>query len=77
MKKETRKSKEASPKQMVERIPQPKPFTPGITKLMVREHAFALFRDKLNRDQPLALEDWVLAEKDLVKDFDLTGGIPR
>jgi hypothetical protein len=47
-------------------IPQPKPFTPGITKGMVRQHAYEMFRDKLP-DQPLTLEDWVLAEKDLVK----------
>jgi len=44
---------------------QPKPFTPGITKAMVRQHAFEMFRDKLP-DNPLTLEDWVLAEKDLV-----------
>jgi hypothetical protein len=44
---------------------QPKPFTPGITKGMVRQHAYEMFRDKLP-DHPLTLEDWVLAEKDLV-----------
>jgi hypothetical protein len=44
---------------------QPAPFTPGITKGMVREHAFRLYRDKLP-DHPLTLENWVLAEKDLV-----------
>ena len=46
-------------------LEQPKPFTPGITKGMVREHAFRLYRDKLP-EHPLTLEDWVLAEKDLV-----------
>jgi len=46
-------------------VPQPKPFTPGITKGMVRQHAFTLYRDKLAHDK-LTLEDWVLAEKDLV-----------
>jgi hypothetical protein len=46
-------------------IEQPKPFTPGITKGMVRQHAYEMFRDKLP-DHPLTLEDWVLAEKDLV-----------
>ena len=46
-------------------IKQPEPFTPGITKGMVREHAYRLFRDKL-ANHPLTLEDWVLAEKDLV-----------
>jgi hypothetical protein len=46
-------------------VEQPQPFTPGITKGMVRQHAYELFRDKLP-DHPLTLEDWVLAEKDLV-----------
>ena len=44
---------------------QPPPFTPGVTKGMVREHAYHLYRDKLERGA-LTLEDWVLAEKDLV-----------
>jgi hypothetical protein len=44
---------------------QPCPFTPGVTKSMVREHAYRLYRDKLP-DPPLTLENWVLAEKDLV-----------
>ena len=44
---------------------QPNPFTPGVTRGMVREHAFRLYRDKLP-DHPLTLENWVLAEKDLV-----------
>jgi hypothetical protein len=47
-------------------VAQPKPFTPGLTKAMVRQHAYELFRDKLP-DKPLTLEDWVLAEKDLAK----------
>jgi hypothetical protein len=46
-------------------LEQPKPFTPGVTKGMVREHAYRLYRDKLP-EHPLTLEDWVLAEKDLV-----------
>jgi hypothetical protein len=46
-------------------VPQPSPFTPGVTKGMVREHAYRLYRDKLDRIA-LSLEDWVLAEKDLV-----------
>jgi hypothetical protein len=45
--------------------PQPEPFTPGLTKGMVREHAYHLYRDKLDRGA-LSLNDWVLAEKDLV-----------
>ena len=44
---------------------QPSPFTPGVTKSMVREHAYRLYRDKLPV-HPLTLENWVLAEKDLV-----------
>ncbi len=45
---------------------QPKPFTPGVTQGMVRQHAYSLFRDKL-RHQTLTMADWVLAEKDLVQ----------
>ena len=51
-------------------VEQPRPFTPGVTRAMVREHACALFRDKLP-NRPLTLEDWVLAEKDLVNDLEL------
>ena len=50
-------------------VEQPAPFTPGITKAMVRQHAYELFRDKLSR-HPLTIEDWVLAEKDLVGDLE-------
>jgi len=50
-------------------VEQPKPFTPGITRAMVRQHAYGLFRDRLP-DHPLTLEDWVLAEKDLVNDLE-------
>ena len=46
-------------------VGQPRPFTPGVTQGMVRQHAYELFRDKLP-EHPLTLEDWVLAEKDLV-----------
>ena len=46
-------------------IEQPAPVTPGITKAMVQQHAYEMFRDKLP-EHPLTLEDWVLAEKDLV-----------
>ena len=45
---------------------QPKPFTPGLSKAAVRQHAYEMFRDKLP-DRPLTLDDWVTAEKDLVK----------
>ena len=47
---------------------QPMPFTPGLTKAMVRQHAYVLYRDKLPQ-RKLTLEDWVLAEKDLVGDL--------
>lgn len=50
-------------------VEQPKPFTPGITRAMVRQHAYELFRDKLP-DHPITLEDWVLAEKDLAASLD-------
>ena len=50
-------------------VEQPKPFTPGVTKAMVRQHAYEMFRDKLP-EHPLTLEDWVLAEKDLVNSLD-------
>ena len=55
---------------MHKRAPQPAPVTLGITKGMVRQHAFELYRDKLPHE-PLTLEDWVLAEKDLVNDREL------
>src|SRR2546421_10570419 len=45
-------------------IEQPAPFTPGLSRAMVRQHGYEMFRDKLP-DHPLTLEDWVLAEKDL------------
>ncbi len=48
---------------------QPKPFTPGITQAMVRQHAYEMFRDKLP-NHPLTLSDWVLAEKDLVNSLE-------
>lgn len=50
-------------------VEQPRPFMPGLTKAMVRQHAYALYRDKLP-DRPLTLEDWVLAEKDLINELD-------
>jgi len=53
-------------------VDQPKPFTPSVTKGMVREHAFRLYRDKLS-EHPLTLEDWVLAEKDLVATMEAEG----
>ena len=52
-------------KMMKQGMEQPRPVTPGITKGMVREHAYRLYRDRLP-ERPLTLGDWVLAEKDLV-----------
>ena len=56
-------------------IPQPKPFTPGITPGMVRQRAYELYRDKLEHEG-LTLEEWVLAEKDLVA-TQQTEGMPN
>lgn len=53
-------------------IKQPEPFTPGITKDMVRQHAFRIYADKLKHAE-LSLQDWVLAEKDLVKTLETQG----
>ena len=57
-------------------VEQPEPFTPGISKGMVRQHAFELHRDKLP-DHPLTLADWVLAEKDLVNSLETDGLLKR
>ncbi|HSU56685.1 MAG TPA: hypothetical protein VLT36_21680 [Candidatus Dormibacteraeota bacterium] len=56
-------------------IEQPEPFTPGMSKAQVRQHAFEMFRDKLP-NHPLTLEDWVLAEKDLVYSLEVEN-MPR
>jgi hypothetical protein len=56
-------------KQKTKVLEQPEPFTPGITKGMVRQHAYTMFRDRLP-GQPLTLENWVLAEKDLAGSLD-------
>jgi len=52
------------------KVEQPLPVTPGVTRAMVRQHAYEMFRDKLPK-HPLTLEDWVLAEKDLVAEIDV------
>ena len=64
-----KKNRKMAQKSASKRAEQPNPFTPGITKAMVRQHAYEMFRDKLP-DHPLTLEDWVLAEKDLVASLD-------
>lgn len=60
-------------KQPSEPMSQPEPFTPGLTKGMVRQHAYELYRDKLAHNESLTLEDWVLAEKDLVQTMQTDG----
>jgi len=57
-------------------VEQPEPFTPGITKGMVRQHALELYRDRLP-DHPLTLDAWVLAEKDLVNSLETDGLLKR
>ena len=57
-------------------VEQPEPFTPGVTKGMVRQHALELYRDKLQHEG-LTLEDWVLTEKDLVNDLETDGLLKR
>jgi hypothetical protein len=54
-------------------VAQPNPHTPGVTKGMVRQHAFELYRDRLDRGE-LSLNDWVLAEKDLVQQQEAQAG---
>lgn len=55
---------------------QPAPVTPGVTRAMVRQHAYELYRDKLPHNS-LTLEDWVLAEKDLVQTMEADGLLKR
>ncbi len=54
-------------------VAQPNPHSPGVTKGMVRQHAYELYRDRLDRNE-LTLEDWVLAEKDLVQQMQTEAG---
>ncbi len=56
-------------------IEQPAPFTPGVTRAAVRQHAFELYRDRLSY-RALTLEDWVLAEKDLIHTLE-TDNVPK
>jgi hypothetical protein len=58
-------------------VDQPEPYTPGLTKAMVREHAFNLCRDKLRHEGHLTMKDWVLAEKDLVSTMETEGSLTR
>jgi hypothetical protein len=56
-------------KRIEKKIEQPAPFAPAVTKVMVRQHAYEMFRDKLP-GHPLTLQDWILAEKDLVSSME-------
>ena len=55
--------------QSEEAVEQPKPLTPGLTRAMVRQHAYELYRDRLP-NHPLTLSDWVMAEKDLANSLE-------
>jgi len=59
-------------KTATKRIPagsdQPEPFTPGVRKGEVRDQAFKMFRVKLEAGEPISHDDWVRAEKDLVRE---------
>jgi hypothetical protein len=46
---------------------QPDPFTPGLRKRMVYEHALRLFEGRLLEDWPFTQEGWFLAEMDLLE----------
>jgi hypothetical protein len=46
--------------------PQPKPFTPGISRKMVLDHARRLFPDKWPQ-RHLSRREWLFAERDLVR----------
>jgi len=52
-------------------------FTPGISKGLVRDHALRRYRDKLSHSGHLTLEDWVLAEQDLVAEMESEGLLTR
>ena len=53
------------------------PFTPGMAKASVRRHAVELYSDRLRHGGHLTLEDWVLAEKDLVSVMENDGLLTR
>lgn len=50
----------------VRAVESARPFTHGLARALVRQHAYHLFREKLPR-QPLTLEDWMLAERALTQ----------
>ena len=71
-----KKSEQTGAQRPVKPMAQPKPFTPGITSAQVRQHAFELYRDKLDNEK-LTLDDWVMAEKDLVRQMEENGLLTR
>ena len=46
-------------------VKQPEPSTAGLSKEMVRDHAWELYRERLIRGFSLTREDWTRAEQDL------------
>jgi hypothetical protein len=56
---------------------QPMPFTRGLSREKVCEHAIELYHDKLLHGGHLTLEDWVLAEKDLISVMEAEGLLTR
>jgi hypothetical protein len=46
---------------------QPEPFTPGLNKRMVYDHAHKIYQARTADNWPLSREDWILAEKDLLE----------
>lgn len=75
MKSKTKSTQQSKGHELKRHAPQPETFTPGITKALVRQHAFELYRDKLAHES-LTIEDWVLAEKDLVHSMQ-TDNVPK
>jgi hypothetical protein len=59
-----------SKKSQLHGVEQPPPFTPGIRAGEVRDYAFKMFRLKLEKGEPLTLNDWVNAEKDLLREHE-------
>ena len=56
-------------KETIRVVPQPQPFTPGLTKAMIREHIQRLCERCLLDHAPRTLEDWVLVERDLIEEL--------
>lgn len=50
-------------------LPQPEPFTPGLTKRMVLEHALRLNGRESVEQWPFARADWILVEQHLLEEL--------